>query len=131
MDRARTESHQVNVDLSAAPAEQCGRRVEIERIRVQQCQAALEQMQQQPQGLVGLLTTGLVDKTGVAVRRLMGMEEEFNTRSGSPLYVQEIHTYRAVKRVAVEMTASWLPVHGQDRGFFGAAAGFGSSSSSR
>ena len=106
VDPTRTESHQVNVDLRRPSAERCGQEVEAERLRTQQCQTALESARRQPQELTGLLVSGLMDNTGVITRILR--RKTFTQRAGAPLQVIEGSTYRAVKRVAVDL---WVTNH--------------------
>lgn len=100
MDPARTESHQVNVELRRPPEEHCPE-VEVERQKTQQCQTELRQVRQQSRELTGLLSTGLMDETGVTVRELW--RQELTQRAGDPIRVDSVWTYRAARRVAVEL----------------------------
>lgn len=100
MDATRTESHQVNVELRRLPADRC-EEAEVELRKAQQCQAELELMRQQPRELTGLLATNLMDEQGVNARELSRLA--FTQSLEEPIRVKRVWTYRAARRVAVEL----------------------------
>ncbi|WP_309891750.1 DUF2381 family protein [Archangium sp.] len=93
---------QVEVNLQPDAPQASWQEMEAERIKVRQCQAELERARQEPDGLLGLLSNGQVDETGLTARRLE-RGSGFIQPPGQPLKVRQATAYRARGVVALAL----------------------------
>lgn len=73
-------------------------REEIERLRAENERRRTEN--DQPEGLIGLLASGMMDKKGIPAQSI---EESIIQRKGNALWVQEVTAFRAPGRVLLEL----------------------------
>ncbi|WNG54168.1 DUF2381 family protein [Archangium gephyra] len=96
---------QVKVFREPRPVAYCQEAEKAAQTEVQQCREEVRQLraeQNQPDGLKGVLASGLMGTKGIASKIL---NRTFTALKGNPLVAQEVYSYRAESRVAVEV---WL-----------------------
>lgn len=101
-------ARQVEVQRKARTVESYQRELAEQRQQAQRCQeenAELRAAQGRPEGLLGLLSAGLMggDNGGVASENLVRPKQRYTVHEGSALGVKRVWSYRSHTRVAVEL----------------------------
>lgn len=96
---------QVKVFREPRPVAYCQEAEKAAQTEAQQCREEVRQLRAErglPEGIRGALASGLMGTKGIASKDLTGA---FTEPKGNPLIAQEVYSYRAKNRVAVEV---WL-----------------------